>query len=483
MSAVERVILTSPSILLAPVRQSATTLGWVGAVRGAVALLALAFVFASACRAGAQQAAGAELPSALRGYGLSPVSPPAAATDFELPTLDGQRMRLSDFSERWVVLTFFTTWCEPCVTELPTLQELSERVAELPVEVVGVSVDDAREPLDDYVEGLGLRFPVLWDESGNVGRFYRAHSIPISYVIDRQGNIVAVSRGSRDWSGLDDLFAQLEGVEAVAADAGGYRESGEPIALPTDLEPPEAEVALSTDRVRVGEEFELTVRVTWAGDFEDYILMPPEVELPEQVERLGISAQTSSTAGDSVVDYRVRLVSAASGVYALNPVGLRYTPRGESEPVSRRIPGPEIDVVAGGPPRAALAAAALAGVIALVLSTLWFSRRGRVDQAPDLRWQQIAELQQGLRQQRLEGRSKDAVLTMQAMLQVLEPAADAGELRDELAIWSERARFANEAPGSIELDRLQRRLERLIAERAPDTDSEQIALAQSSTTQ
>ena len=225
--------------------------------------------------------AGASLATqdVMRQIGVRPVEPATAASDFEAPLLDGGRAALSDHAGRWVVLTFFATWCGPCRAEMPSLERLHQELGDRGLSVLGVSVDRRKDPLPAFLSQLGVTFPILWDETGRAGSLYRASSIPITYVIDPSGHVVGVSIGARDWSVTAPAFASLlEGGElpgeSVYADAEG------PVELPRTLTPPTADVAVASGNLRPGEPFDLTVRILWAGNFNEYLLHPPRCICP-----------------------------------------------------------------------------------------------------------------------------------------------------------------------------------------------------------
>jgi len=150
-----------------------------------------------------------------------------------------------------------------------------------------------------------------------------------------------VARGARDWSAaaavVDELLHAKPGDPAATS---VYAAGDQQLELPSTLVPPTATLTVADTSPRAGRAFDLDVRVTWAGTFDDYLLLPPEAHLPEGVTVLSTSATSSSRDGAAVVTYHLRLLANAAGAFALDPVELRYTPRGEGEPSPRASPGP-----------------------------------------------------------------------------------------------------------------------------------------------
>jgi peroxiredoxin len=128
-----------------------------------------------------------------------PIGGPAGGTArtvaLELPRLDGTPARLSDFRGRVVLVHFFTTWCTPCLEEIPVLDDLAHGEQALPDFVVlGVSLDTTPEALlPPFIELLRIRFPVLLaDRAMLQGQtpFGALAAIPASFLIDPQGRHV-----------------------------------------------------------------------------------------------------------------------------------------------------------------------------------------------------------------------------------------------------------------------------------------------------
>lgn len=437
-------------------------------------------VAAAVAAALAAAPAGADLASALQQHRIQAIRPPSPASDFTLENLAGGRTSLSDFYGSWVVLTFFATWCGPCRSELPSLEKLHQDRADDGVVVLGVSIDDDRKPLDPFVRQLGLTFPIVWDATKQVGAAYRASAIPVSYLVDPEGRLVGVARGSRDWSALtplmDAALAAVPATQSAEARADAYADAAQPVAAPTVTDPPTAELALATATPTAGKPFHLDVKLRWAGNFDEYLPHPPEILLPEGVTRQDMTAESSSRDGRNQLTYRVTLVAAAPGKYALDPVELRYTPRFESTPVARRVAGPTVEVaeptVLGltrrGLTFGALGLLLLVAVAGLVVGFGAMRRKARVRPAGEERFARLSVRLEEARRKRLQGDGAGALLALAGLDREL-----GGDDDPELGAAVERARYGGATPPAAELDRLQRRVERRLAELRPDPEKEE----------
>lgn len=117
------------------------------------------------------------------------LEPGQLAPDFELTGLDGKPVRLSELRGRPLLLNFWATWCAPCRQEMPLLQKAAERHAEQGLVVVGVDVGEEAEAVRNYIEALGVGFPILLDSTQDVSDLYRVYGLPTSFFIDPQGVI------------------------------------------------------------------------------------------------------------------------------------------------------------------------------------------------------------------------------------------------------------------------------------------------------
>ena len=124
------------------------------------------------------------------------------APDFALKTLDGKTVRLSEFRGKKVVLiNFWATWCPPCRSEMPTMQQIYTEYKGKGFEILAINIEpDAKEEIRDFMKELRLTFPVLLDSDMKVTRTYRLIGLPVSMLIDRQGIIRSKQIGYHDWT-------------------------------------------------------------------------------------------------------------------------------------------------------------------------------------------------------------------------------------------------------------------------------------------
>lgn len=133
------------------------------------------------------------------------------APDFALQTVEGATVRLSDLRGKVVLLNFWATWCPPCKAEMPDLNALHQQYGtERDFLVVGVNMEENAADVAAFAGSRQIAFPLLLDPEGAVsaGR-YAVRSLPMSLIIDREGQI-------RDtWMGQiskDAMLARLQRV-------------------------------------------------------------------------------------------------------------------------------------------------------------------------------------------------------------------------------------------------------------------------------
>jgi peroxiredoxin len=126
---------------------------------------------------------------------------PKKTHDFVLPDVNGKEFRLQEFRGQIVFLNIWATWCGPCRAEMPSIEKLHQHFKDEDLTILTVSVDMADiEVVKAFLEKHGYTFTVLHDPRGNIMEWFRVRLIPVTYLIDRSGKIIAKAVGPRDWS-------------------------------------------------------------------------------------------------------------------------------------------------------------------------------------------------------------------------------------------------------------------------------------------
>ncbi|MEN6408506.1 MAG: TlpA disulfide reductase family protein [Anaerolineaceae bacterium] len=134
------------------------------------------------------------------------------APDFALQNLEGETVRLSDYRGKAVVLNFWATWCDACVTEMPMLEEIAKKYPDQLV-ILALNRDEARSDVIAFRDDAGLTFPILLDAGGKVFDLYHGMGLPTSVFIDSDGMIRAVQIGAFPSIGLFDTYLKKIGIE------------------------------------------------------------------------------------------------------------------------------------------------------------------------------------------------------------------------------------------------------------------------------
>jgi cytochrome c biogenesis protein CcmG/thiol:disulfide interchange protein DsbE len=124
--------------------------------------------------------------------GQHPVAPGATRA---LPALNGGGThRIADYHGKVVVLNFWASWCDPCTDEAPLLQRTQEQLGTQGT-VLGATYNDVPSDSLDFERKYHLSYPSGRDVGLKLAQDYNTHALPETFVIDRAGKVVAISRG------------------------------------------------------------------------------------------------------------------------------------------------------------------------------------------------------------------------------------------------------------------------------------------------
>jgi cytochrome c biogenesis protein CcmG/thiol:disulfide interchange protein DsbE len=133
-----------------------------------------------------------------------------AAPVAPLPLLhDSGSASLADYRGKPVLLNMWASWCDPCKEEMPLLEKAHRRMTAAGGTVLGVDVQDDRVRALAFLREKGITFPSLRDRDREYVRRFGVNQYPESFLIDREGRIVAVSRGPVDQAWLDEHLPKV----------------------------------------------------------------------------------------------------------------------------------------------------------------------------------------------------------------------------------------------------------------------------------
>ena len=131
--------------------------------------------------------------------------------DFSLPLTDGTSINTEKLRGKVVFLNFWATWCGPCRAEMPSMEALYRRFKDRDLEILAVNVQESPRQVTAFMDQWGLTFPAVLDSRGIVGNIYGVMALPTTYIINREGEIIARLVGSLNWD-TPKLFSAFEAL-------------------------------------------------------------------------------------------------------------------------------------------------------------------------------------------------------------------------------------------------------------------------------
>ena len=167
------------------------------------------------------------------GMRKSPIVPPSATNavdadpdevakrtpvqDFILTDASGQTKKLSDYRGNVVILSFWASWCAPCLDELPTFGQLSKDYYARGLRVLPVNVEEGDEGKNFAVKFWAAQhftaehMPAFYDTNKALASQFQVEMLPANFVIDREGRLAFSSFGANEWTNPETI-EYIEGL-------------------------------------------------------------------------------------------------------------------------------------------------------------------------------------------------------------------------------------------------------------------------------
>ncbi len=140
------------------------------------------------------------------------------APNFKVTADNGKTITRDNFGGKLLVLNFWASWCPPCVTETPSLEQFARTMAPQGVVVVAISQDRKEDAYKKFIERFNITFETARDPSADIAASYGTFQIPETYLIDKNGKVIEKVISNQDWMDPEFLarVRKMIGAEPVS---------------------------------------------------------------------------------------------------------------------------------------------------------------------------------------------------------------------------------------------------------------------------
>ncbi|MDE0159842.1 MAG: TlpA disulfide reductase family protein [Candidatus Dadabacteria bacterium] len=117
------------------------------------------------------------------------------APEFALKSFSGEKVRLSDFRGKTLLVNFWASWCHPCREEAPVLERIYMSLSGNQVEFIGINIMDDRKSAEEYIKSFGGSFVNIYDPENRIHLDYGVGGVPETFFVNPEGIITGKHRG------------------------------------------------------------------------------------------------------------------------------------------------------------------------------------------------------------------------------------------------------------------------------------------------
>jgi len=130
------------------------------------------------------------------------------APDFSLTDINGQKLDLASYRGKIILLDFWATWCAPCKAEIPHFVDMQNKYGPQGLQIIGISMDDSISPVRKFYGDEKMNYPVAVGDDKLAEAYGGVLGLPIAFVIDRDGHIIAKHTGETDAAVFENEIAE-----------------------------------------------------------------------------------------------------------------------------------------------------------------------------------------------------------------------------------------------------------------------------------
>ncbi len=138
-----------------------------------------------------------------------PVKVGAPPPDFTLSDLNGDPKSLADYKGKALVINFWGTFCEPCVTEMPEFQRQYEKWKDEGLVIVAINLSENTLTVNNFVKSMNLTYPILRDSGRKTERKFGVRQYPTTFFVKPDGNIMEIFPGGMTEDMIEQRVTRL----------------------------------------------------------------------------------------------------------------------------------------------------------------------------------------------------------------------------------------------------------------------------------